>query len=195
MPDKKPLEKYKEKRNFSRTPEPYDSDIAKSKKPVFVVQKHAASTLHYDFRLEVGGVLKSWAIPKGPSTDPKDKRLAVPTEDHPLEYASFEGVIPQGEYGAGSVIVWDSGTYSNLKQKDGSVIPLDKSVSSGHITVWLEGNKLKGGYAFIRTGKAENSSWLMIKIADEKARADIGILSIAPESVLSGLTIGQLSKL
>ena len=101
--------------------------------------------------------------------------MAVPTEDHPLEYASFEGVIPQGEYGAGSVIVWDSGTYSNLKQKDGSVIPLDESVSSGQITVWLEGNKLKGGYAFIRTGKVENSRWLMIKMADEKARADIDI--------------------
>jgi len=192
MPDNKQLKEYIKKRDFSRTPEPSGTGKVNSKEPIFVVQKHAARTLHYDFRLEVDGTLKSWAIPKGPSIDPKDKRLAVPTEDHPLDYASFEGVIPKGEYGAGKVIVWDTGTYGNLKEKDGHEVPLEESVSSGHITVWLQGKKLKGGYALIRTGKSENSPWLLLKMADEEARAGADILSARPESVLSGLTIEQI---
>ncbi len=194
MASKRPLDEYKEKRNFSLTPEPHGISRTKSLKPIFVVQKHAASTLHYDFRLEVDGVLKSWAIPKGPSTDPKEKRLAVPTEDHPVEYASFEGVIPKGEYGAGAVIVWDSGTYHNLKYKDGGEAPLNESLSSGHITVRLEGKKLKGSYALIRTGKPDSGRWLMIKMADEEAMSGEDILSTRPESVLSGLNIEQFLK-
>ncbi len=110
---------------------------------MFVVQKHAARTLHYDFRLEVEGVLKSWAVPKGPSLNPQDKRLAVPTEDHPLEYADFEGTIPAGEYGAGTVMVWDFGTYRNITEKKGESIPMAEAVAHGHVKVWLEGKKLE----------------------------------------------------
>ncbi len=121
-------------------------------RPRFVIQKHAARSLHYDFRLEADGVLKSWAVPKGPSTDPKEKRLAMRTEDHPVDYLDFEGGIPRGEYGAGHVIVWDTGTYRNLTGH-GEEVPVGKGVRDGHLKVWLEGEKLRGGYALTRTGR------------------------------------------
>ena len=135
--------------------------------PIFVIQKHAARQLHYDFRLEVDGVLKSWAVPKGPSTDPRDKRLAVPTEDHPLEYAGFEGVIPEGEYGGGTVLVWDTGSYRNLTEKKGEAIPMGQAVAHGHVKVWLEGGKLKGGYALTRFKTGKDEAWLLVKADDE----------------------------
>lgn len=125
----------------------------KSGKPIFVIQKHEASSLHYDFRLEVKGVLKSWVVPKGPSTDTRDKRLAMPVEDHKLEHADFEGVIPEGEYGAGTVLVWDRGTYRNLmqeKEKEDQ-LSMSESIEEGNAEVWLEGEKIRGGYTVVRT--------------------------------------------
>ncbi len=144
------LAKYRAKRRFARTPEPAGRVRTRSRRPIFVVQKHAASHLHYDFRLEMDGVLKSWAVPKGPSMDPAEKRLAVHVEDHPLEYATFHGTIPEGEYGAGKVEIWDHGTYR-----------LIGSVRKGKIVVELHGKKLKGGFALVQMKGGKN--WLLIK--------------------------------
>lgn len=186
---KDPLKIYKEKRDFKITPEPVSGKISPDA-PRFVVQKHDASKLHYDFRLEVNGVLKSWAIPKGPSMDPSQKRLAIPTEDHPIDYIDFEGIIPEGNYGAGTVIVWDTGTYQNLK-KD---IPLDKAIEKGHVDIHLEGSKLKGGFALIRTGKGGKPFWLIFKKKDDDANSKNDILIDKPESILSGHIIEEISE-
>ena len=154
--------------------------------PRFVIHKHAASTLHYDVRLEAGGVLKSWAVPKGPSTDPKEKRLAVEVEDHSLEYGDFEGKIGDG-YGAGRVIVWDAGTYRALT--DG---PVEDALENGHLSVWLEGEKLRGGWTFQRTRGGAKPQWLLIKRRDEGADARRNPVSTQPASVKSGRTIEEL---
>ena len=185
------LKKYREKRDFEKTPEPFTGEKV-SDKPRFVVQKHDASKLHYDFRLEVNGVLKSWAIPKGPSTDPGQKRLAVPTEDHPVDYIDFEGTIPEGNYGAGTVIVWDTGIYRNLNEKDGQEVDMEESIDNGHVNIWLEGHKLKGGYALIRTGKGNRKFWLLLKKKDEMSDTGKDILIDRPESVLSGRAIEDI---
>ena len=175
------LKSYREKRNFGVTAEPEPSGgRTETHGPIFVVQKHSARSLHYDLRLEVDGVLKSWAVPKGPSTNPKDKRLAIQTEDHPLEYASFEGTIPEGQYGAGTVIVWDTGTFKNMSKKDGLDITLAQALENGHAAIWLEGKKLSGGYALTRTPRG----WLLVKMRDEKADAKRDILKESPGSVL-----------
>jgi len=157
-----------------------------------VVHQHDATTLHYDVRLEAAGVLKSWAVPKGPSTNPRDKRLAMPTEDHPLDYFDFEGVIPEGQYGAGPVIVWDAGTYRNLTERDGAAVPVERAVEDGHVAVWLEGRKLRGGYAFTRIGKGKRERWLLVKMDDEAADARRKPVKTQPESVISGRTIQQV---
>jgi DNA ligase D-like protein (predicted 3'-phosphoesterase) len=188
------LKKYMEKRHFGRTPEPSGRTIHPAGEPLFVVQKHDASHLHYDFRLEVDGVLKSWAVPKGPSTDPKDRRLAVPTEDHPLAYAEFEGVIPEGEYGAGTVLVWDIGTFNNLTEKKGEAIPLDQAVTHGHVKVWLEGAKLKGGYSLTRFRTGKDESWLLVKMDDGEADPTRNPVGEEPQSVLTGRTIEELRQ-
>jgi DNA ligase D-like protein (predicted 3'-phosphoesterase) len=188
------LKEYREKRDFTRTPEPPAARGAAAGEPLFVIQKHAASHLHYDFRLEVDGVLKSWAIPKGPSTDPKDKRLAVPTEDHPMAYAGFEGVIPAGEYGGGAVLVWDTGTYRNLTEKKGVAIPMDQAVAHGHVKIWLNGRKLQGGYALNRFKQEPDEAWLLIKAADEAADPGRNPVADEPQSVLTGRTIEEVSS-
>jgi len=147
------LATYRRKRDFRRTDEPSGGRRGRrrSGRPRFVIQQHHASSMHWDFRLEAEGVLKSWAVPKGPSTDPREKRLAVATEDHPLDYADFEGVIPEGEYGGGTVLVWDAGPYRNLRRdEDGAEIPMAKALRQGQVEVWLEGEKLRGGYVLKR---------------------------------------------
>ena len=179
-----PLKEYREKRDFAATSEPRGGRAIQEDR-IFVIQKHSARNLHYDLRLEVGGVLKSWAVPKGPSTNPKDKRLAIYTEDHPLEYAVFEGVIPEGQYGAGKVIVWDTGHYRNMTEKDGQVIEMERALESGHISFWLEGRKLKGGYAITKTARG----WILVKMNDGMADSSKDILITDPESVLSGTRI------
>jgi DNA ligase D-like protein (predicted 3'-phosphoesterase) len=162
--------------------------------PRFVFQKHAARSLHYDFRLEAGGTLKSWAVPKGPSTDPRDKRLAMPVEDHSLDYGDFEGLIPAGQYGAGAVIVWDTGDYRNLTERDGREVPIEEALENGHAVVWLEGRKLRGGYSLNRIGKGEDERWLLVKRRDEEADARRNPVSTQPESVLSGRTVEDVRE-
>jgi DNA ligase D-like protein (predicted 3'-phosphoesterase) len=161
--------------------------------PIFVVQKHAARSLHYDFRLEVDGTLASWAVPKGPSTDPADKRLAMLVEDHGLDYADFEGVIPKGTYGAGAVIVWDTGPYRNLTEREGREVPLADALRDGHAVVWLEGHKLRGGWALTRIGRNRRERWLLVKRRDEAADPEADLVAERPESVLSGKTVEDLS--
>jgi bifunctional non-homologous end joining protein LigD len=193
------LEDYKKKRDFKKTTEPPPLPKAGTGPLVFVVQKHAASHLHYDFRLELDGVLKSWALPKGPSPDPNIKRLAVMVEDHPLEYGSFEGSIPKGEYGAGEVIVWDSGAYypDEMKEPDShdreqSQNFLREGLEKGKIAVTLQGKKLKGSWALVRL-KNSPKNWLLIKHKDEFASSDSDILT-EDSSVNSGRTIEDLKQ-
>lgn len=157
--------------------------------PRFVIQKHDASRLHYDFRLEVDGVLKSWAVPKGPSLDPREKRLAVEVEDHQLSYYDFEGVIEEG-YGAGTVLVWDMGTYRNLDD-DGTMA---EALEKGHARFWLDGEKLRGGFTLQRTRDGDKPQWLLIKRRDAEADARRNPESTQPESVLSGRTVEQVAE-
>jgi DNA ligase D-like protein (predicted 3'-phosphoesterase) len=193
MKPKDSLKTYQDKRQFSKTPEPAGGERQASSTPIFVIQKHAAHTMHYDFRLEVEGVLKSWAVPKGPSLNPKDKRLAVPTEDHPLEYADFEGTIPAGEYGAGTVMVWDYGTYRNLTEKKGAAIPIAQAVPHGHLKVWLEGKKLKGGYALTRFKKEPDEAWLLVKADDETVDPQQNVVKDEPDSALTGRSLEEIA--
>lgn len=193
MTKKDRLEPYREKRDFARTPEPSgELPRADSEKHGFVIQKHKARNLHYDFRLEVNGVLKSWAVPKGPSLDPRVKRLAVATEDHPVEYAEFEGAVPQGEYGAGVVLVWDRGTYRNVTQRNGQLLSTESAIEHGHLSVWLEGEKLKGGYSLTRFRRDARDQWLLVKMNDEKADPANDPVATCPDSVLSGRSIEEI---
>ena len=184
------LEEYQKKRNFSKTPEPRGEERVESGNS-FVIQKHKAKRLHYDFRLEIDGVLKSWAIPKGPSLDPAERRLAVQVEDHPVEYKDFEGVIPPGEYGAGTVMIWDFGTYESLSGED-----LSKGLEKGEIRFRLNGKKLKGGFILVLTRYRGNKrNWLLIKEKDEYARKGSNITEEQPDSAYSGKSMEEISRL
>jgi DNA ligase D-like protein (predicted 3'-phosphoesterase) len=185
------LKTYRAKRDTDHSGEPKGGRRRgqRRKRPMFVIHKHAASSLHYDFRLEAGGVLKSWAVPKGPSTDPREKRLAMRVEDHPLDYGDFEGVIPEGEYGAGPVIVWDTGSYRMLNDE-----PLERALERGRARFWLEGRKLHGGYALTRIGRDKRERWLLVKMDDEYADRRRNPVSSQLESVLSGRTVEELAK-
>jgi DNA ligase D-like protein (predicted 3'-phosphoesterase) len=162
----------------------------------FVVQQHDARRLHYDFRLEADGVLISWAVPKGPSYDPRVKRLAIHVGDHELEHRNFEGVIPDARYGSGAVIIWDEGTYRNLTVRAGLSTPVTDAVRSGHLSVWLEGEKLQGGWSLTRTDRGaaagDRESWILVKRADDRAEAGLDITAVAPESVRSGRLLAEL---
>src|SRR5216683_4194765 len=191
-----PLEEYRKKRTFTITPEPearQKRPSKSSKLPIFVVQKHQATALHYDFRLEIEGVLASWAVPKGPSLNPADKRLAIRTEDHPLEYADFEGVIPEGQYGAGTVMVWDNGTY-----EVSNGLSAEQQLARGEIKAVLHGRKLRGGFVLIQTGKrsaepSQKEQWLLIKYRDEYADSSWSIESVELDrSVLTGRTLKEM---
>ncbi|CAL9359072.1 Multifunctional non-homologous end joining protein LigD [Streptomyces sp. enrichment culture] len=163
------LRDHRGKRDFERTREPEGGGTAPGREPRFVVQIHDASTTHFDFRLQVGGVLKSWSVPKGPSAEPKDKRLAVPTEDHPLEYEEFEGVIPHGEYGGGTVLVWDHGTCEPLgHDRRGRPVDFAESLRRGHATFRLNGSKLRGPYALTRFRGGEEA-WLLVRTAEGRS--------------------------
>ena len=177
------LAKYKSMRSEDKTPEPFTSKDTDPKRLFFVVQKHQATALHYDFRLEVGGVMPSWAIPKGPSLDNTVKRLAMKTEDHPLDYRHFEGVIPEGEYGAGPVMIWDQGYYlaeieiakgvrEQVEDKEKGNEIMKEGIEKGEIKFFLHGKKLKGSFALVKTkgfppGKAGKNAWLLIKHQDK----------------------------
>lgn len=176
------LAAYRRKRDFARTAEPRGGHAPADGGPAYVVQIHDASRTHFDFRLEVDGVLKSWAVPKGPSTDPQDNRLAVPTEDHPMEYRDFEGVIEPGEYGGGTVIVWDAGSYRNAStDRSGREIPFDQALAHGHASFRLVGGKLRGRWSLTRfragepgtedsSGHARGEAWLLVRSAGEGSR-------------------------
>jgi bifunctional non-homologous end joining protein LigD len=194
---KRSLDRYTAKRSFTRTPEPpARAAPARHGALLFVVQKHAARQLHYDFRLELDGVLKSWAVPKGPSLDPDDKRMAVEVEDHPFDYASFEGVIPAKQYGAGSVIVWDCGVYSpdegrqySFADRSAAEVRVRAELAAGKLSFTLGGEKLKGSFTLVRTRKA--NQWLLIKHRDRFAQPNDVLARSA--SVLSGLTLDEMT--
>ena len=189
-----PLNEYQKKRDFKVTPEPSGKSASAGKATaglIYVVQKHRATNLHYDFRLEWNGVLLSWAVPKGPSLDPSDKRLAMQVEDHPIDYANFEGVIPEGEYGAGTVMVWDNGTWEPESPD------VDAALEKGDLKFTLHGEKLKGSWVLVRTrgfgGSSSRHSWLLIKHRDNFAsRSDIA--AEEPQSVLTHRLLADIAR-
>jgi bifunctional non-homologous end joining protein LigD len=190
------LEEYRKKRDFGVTPEPGGrARHRSSRKRIFVVQKHDATRLHYDVRLEINGVLASWAVPKGPSMNPADKRLAVRTEDHPIDYADFEGIIPEGQYGAGTVMVWEKGAY----EPEGDLSP-EEQLARGEIKVVLHGKKLRGGFVLLPPGgsfaeRGGKKNWLLIKHRDEYADPSWRIDDPALDrSVLTGRTLKEIAE-
>lgn len=215
------LAEYRRRRDFTQTAEPSGNEPSPAAEhPIFAVQKHAASRLHYDFRLEMGGVLKSWAVPKGPSLDPADKRLAVRVEDHPLEYAAFEGTIPEGEYGGGTVMLWDFGwwepdlAWSKAAAAKGhrsssdaahetaaagvatpeTAVDPEAKLASGELKFVLHGQKLSGSWALVQMKGRGDKNWLLLKHRDDNARAGYDLLGESPVSVLSGRSLDEIAK-
>lgn len=178
------LSEYKKKRKFNKTPEPGPKKKRTKTGRLFVIQKHRATQLHYDFRLEADGVLKSWAVPKGPSLDPTIKRLAMEVEDHPVDYAKFEGVIPEGEYGGGTVMVWDYGTYAP------EVEDVSAAIKGGELKFSLDGEKLKGAWVLVRT---RGRQWLLIKHRDYYT-TDLDVTELAPASILTRRTLAEIAE-
>jgi bifunctional non-homologous end joining protein LigD len=179
------LTEYKKKRKFDKTPEPGPKEKRTRTGRMFVIQKHRATQLHYDFRLEVDGVLKSWAVPKGPSLDPTVKRLAMQVEDHPVDYAKFEGVIPEGEYGGGTVMVWDYGTYKPENADD-----VSQALKKGELKFSLNGKKLKGSWVLVRT---RDRQWLLLKHRDYYTTEE-EVTEIAPASILTRRTLAEIAE-
>lgn len=210
------LEEYRRKRDFSATSEPAGGEAEEDGEEgfgrpaaaavvsdplegvetgAFCVQLHDATRLHYDVRIEVGGVLRSWAVPKGPSYNPADKRLAVPTEDHPIEYQHYEGIIPKGAYGGGPSLLWDQGSFVNISHDSrGRVVTLARAFEKGHVSVWFRGTKLEGGWTFTRIEDRNKGgyTWLMVKRSDATANPERDIVTEMPQSVRSGLTVDEL---
>lgn len=180
------LKDYERKRRFTKTPEPGPEKKTTRTGRMFVVQKHRASQLHYDFRLEADGVLKSWAVPKGPALDPRVKRLAMQVEDHPVDYAKFEGVIPEGEYGGGTVMVWDYGTYESENTDD-----VAAALRKGELKFSLKGKKLMGSWALVRT---RSRQWLLIKHRDYYAAENVDVTELAPASILTRRTLAEIAE-
>src|SRR5687767_6040639 len=185
------LERYREMRDFRVTPEPRGRKAAaRAKQLRYYIQRHDATRLHYDFRLELEGVLKSWAVPKGPSLDPADKRLAMQTEDHPVEYADFEGVIPAGEYGGGTVVLWDQGEWEPVGD-------VRQAYRAGALKFVLHGQKVRGGFALVRIkgqkAREDGRSWLLIKEKDADARPGYRVVDEEPLSVVSGRSLEEIA--
>ena len=179
------LTDYKKKRSFDKTPEPGPEKKSSEWGNIFVVQKHRATQLHYDFRLEADGVLKSWAVPKGPSLDPNVKRLAMQVEDHPVDYATFEGVIPEGEYGGGTVMVWDYGIYAPENTKS-----VSQALAKGELKFSLLGQKLKGSFVLVRTRERQ---WLLIKHRDKYAK-DENVAEAKPVSAVTKRSLAEIAE-
>ncbi|KTD10975.1 hypothetical protein Lgra_1941 [Legionella gratiana] len=194
MSTNKKLKSYRQKRDFRKTQEPRGTEKKKKNDTIFVIQKHDASHLHYDFRLQMNNVLVSWAIPKGLSTAANKKRLAIRTEDHPLDYAKFEGIIPKGEYGAGTVMVWDYGHYEPIIDDEDKKSML-KALKEGSLKFYLYGEKIKGGYAMTRTNfKKDKEQWIIFKLDDDQADARKNPVSTKPNSVLTGRSLDEIAK-
>jgi bifunctional non-homologous end joining protein LigD len=192
------LTEYRRKRDFSHTHEPRGGRRKRSPRLAYVIQKHDASRLHYDLRLELDGVMKSWAVPKGPSVNPSIKRLAVQVEDHPIDYNSFEGTIPAGEYGGGTVMVWDQGTYTAAEDTDDPEAALREGYRKGTLKFHLHGKRLKGSWVLVRTrgsGRAgRRGQWLLIKHRDQAADPAIDPVAEHLTSALSGRTMEEIAE-
>jgi bifunctional non-homologous end joining protein LigD len=195
MAPNKTLTEYRRKRNFRKTAEPEGAALRTGRKHRlrFVIQKHAASHLHFDLRLELDGVMKSWAVPKGPSYDPTVKRLAMEVEDHPLEYNSFEGTIPKGEYGGGTVMLWDKGTYA--PENGGGENAVRAGYERGDLKIVFDGQRMLGSWVLVRTRRDPRgrAQWLLIKHRDQVATAEIDVVAEATTSVTTGRTMDEIA--